>query len=133
MDQDYQSPIRKVSNYIFVTNHQDSIKLEEGDRRYFVLETSDQRVGDHEYYSGLFESFQHPEFYSTLLSYFLRMDTTTLNVHMPLETEAKKEMMETSQSYAEAFIRSDAFLNLFGDWEGLGRVTVKQSWAAYVS
>jgi hypothetical protein len=131
MYQDYQTPIRNVSNYIFVTNHQDSIKLEEGDRRYFVLETSDARVGNHDYYDALFESLHHPAFYPTLLTHLLSVDTSGLNIHTPIETEAKREMMESSQSYAEAFIRSDVFRRMFGDAQ-IQRVTVKETWGAYV-
>jgi hypothetical protein len=107
------NPTKNLCNYFFCTNNRDSIKIEDGDRRYFCLEVSNCRKQDIEYFSKLLETFQHEGFYSNLLTYLLQLDCTELNTQIPVMTQLKREMIESNLSYAEQFIRR---WNLGIDW-----------------
>jgi hypothetical protein len=78
--------------------------MEAQDRRYFPLEVSSERRQDTDYFGWLVGKFT-PEFYSHLLTYLLRMDVSTLNVEIPPMTELKREMIDTTRSLQETFIR----------------------------
>jgi hypothetical protein len=102
----YESPqtMRNVNNYIFSTNNYDSIKMGLRDRRYFVLEVSDEHVGQiEEYFDPLVASFTD-EMKRQLLSYFLRYDATNFNPFVPPETALKATIKEMNISLPEQWM-----------------------------
>jgi hypothetical protein len=96
---------RNVSNYIFCTNNLDSVSMSHDDRRYFVLEVSDAKRGDAEYFDTLFRLSEDDLFLQHLLTYLLHYDTSKLNVHLPPLTETKREMIESNEPYSLQFIK----------------------------
>jgi putative DNA primase/helicase len=57
--------IDNVSNFIFVSNNYLPLKIENGDRRYVIVKTSNECKNNFEYFDGLNKILTH-EFYSTL-------------------------------------------------------------------
>jgi hypothetical protein len=98
--------VTNVSNFFFVSNHLDSMRIEAGDRRFFVLEVSRDRIGDHEYFSKLFQLVAREDFKSALLSYFLTLPTESLDTQRPPETELKQSLIDYNEPYAVQFIKS---------------------------
>jgi hypothetical protein len=101
--------IQNFCNFIFCSNHIDCIPIERGDRRFFCLEVSDKYIGNSEYFDNLRATFEHPDFYPTLLTYFLDMDTSLFvksYFQRPPSTQLHENMKDTSQSYQEEFIKS---------------------------
>jgi hypothetical protein len=96
---------RNVSNYMFCTNNLDSVLISHDDRRYFVLEVSEDKKGDQEYFSLLFDLSESDEFLQHLLTYLLHYDVSGLNVHVPPLTETKKEIIESQEPYSLQFIK----------------------------
>jgi hypothetical protein len=120
------SPVKNYATYFFCTNNRDSIRIEDGDRRYFCLNVSSAKKQNIEYFGNLVEAVNAPGFYDHLLSYFLRMDTTSLNIHIPPMTDLKRDMMEASLSYPEQFIRRCPWSNALM-WESFDAV-----WRKYI-
>jgi hypothetical protein len=96
---------RNVSNYILVTNHTNSLRIDDGDRRYFILNVSSERKNNHKYLDVLFHFLKNEKFLSHLLSYFLQYDTTGLDISKAVETELRADMIDNNRCYAEEFIR----------------------------
>jgi hypothetical protein len=99
-----QIPIQNMANYIFASNHTNSIVIEEGDRRYFPLQVSEEQVKNAEYFIPLAKSFEHPLFRSTLLSYLLNLDVSDFDPDNPPMTELKESMTDATRSNAESFV-----------------------------
>jgi hypothetical protein len=103
------SEVPNYCNFFLCSNHIDCVPIEKGDRRYFCLEVSDKYVGNSEYFDNLRASFEHPDFYPTLLTYFLDLDTRLFvkeHFQRPPSTQLHEDMKDTSQSYQEEFIKS---------------------------
>lgn len=94
-----------IANFILISNNFAPIKIEEGDRRYFVLEVSSEHLNDREYFNNILNSLTD-EFYSNFLTFLMRIDTTNWDrFNIPL-TPAKKAIMEFSKSPYSTFIQS---------------------------
>jgi hypothetical protein len=106
MYQDYAStPTKNLATYFFLTNNRDSIRIEDGDRRYMCLNVSNAKKQNIPYFASFVKSCQEPEFYDNLLTYLLKLDTSELNIHIPVMTELKREMIDSTLTYPEQFIR----------------------------
>jgi hypothetical protein len=96
--------MRNVNNYIFCTNNFDSIRMGLQDRRYFVLEVSDEHVGDIEgYFAPLCDTFTD-EMKKHLLNFYLRRNVTRFNSRFPPTTALKEEIKESNKGMAEQFM-----------------------------
>jgi hypothetical protein len=42
-----------VENYILVSNHKNSVRIENSDRRFFVLDVSEEKVKDFKYFESV--------------------------------------------------------------------------------
>ena len=108
-------PVRKIENVvnlIMVSNNFDSVKIEQGDRRYVVIEVSDKYKGDHEYFDKLCGSFDK-EFYDNLFTFFMKRDLTHFNLRKLPHTEEKEELIELNKSSYQLFIEEydEQFIN----------------------
>jgi hypothetical protein len=73
--------------------------MNEGDRRYFVLDVSGKYVKDNEYFKRLVMLSKRVGFDQHLLTYFLRTDVHDLDCWHPPITEAKKQMIEEQERF----------------------------------
>ena len=85
-----------------VSNHFGPVRITADDRRYLIVETSDQKCKQFEYFKRLFESFDG-EFYNALFSFFMNRDISAFNPRDIPETEEKKELIEFNKSSYEMF------------------------------
>ena len=60
-----------VLNFIVCTNQIQPVQISQRDRRYFVLEVSEEKVKNVQYFRPLFQSFKNEHFYPQLLNFFL--------------------------------------------------------------
>jgi hypothetical protein len=122
----YESPqtMRNVNNYIFSTNNYDSIKMGMRDRRYFVLEVSDQYVGKvQEYFMPLVATFSD-EMKRHLLTYLLAYDTEQFNPFVPPETDLKSTIKEMNLSLPEQWMSQFV-------WRGERAYTLDELWMKF--
>jgi hypothetical protein len=97
MYKDYEKKgVKNVCNYIFCSNHADSILIEEHDRRYFCLEVDSSRAGDNEYFGPLWALVSRDDFRQHLLAHFMSLSTEGLNTQVPVMTELKQRMIQLS-------------------------------------
>ena len=91
-----------VVNLILVSNHFGPVRITADDRRYLIIETSDEKCKQFDYFKRLFESF-NDEFYDALFSFFMNRDISGFNPRAIPETEEKKELIEFNKSSYEMF------------------------------
>lgn len=88
-------------NFWASTNNIGSVKIEEGDRRFFVLNVNASRKGDHAYFDSILETFNQENgniFYSYLMDYEINVSLRKIPY-----TDLKGEMIENSKTIAELF------------------------------
>lgn len=89
------------SNYIMATNNQYSIKIEEGDARYFITQCSSLRKGDYPYFQNMLSHFNELTA-SHFFSYLYHMTDIVEIRDIPL-TDLKKNMMRQSLPSSRRF------------------------------
>ena len=91
-------------NYYFTSNEVDSFYLEDSDRRFFVVEAKEDPKPA-SFYQACKKWKDSVEGPPALFDYLLNVDTTGFSPYVPAPvTAAKKEMIETGRSDAEAWI-----------------------------
>ena len=102
----YQQPytIPDCANYFFTSQHPDALFLEDGDRRYFVVNSNDDPLPK-EFYVGMDAWYRSGDAAKALLHYFMHeVDTGDFNPRGPAPmTAAKMEMIVTSRSDLDAW------------------------------
>jgi hypothetical protein len=106
----YADPIvsRQTWELVFISNHINSIKIEESDRRYFCLSVSEKYLDDKPFFSSLSARISNMDFANKFASYLYHeagVDSpeafTTLKMY---ETEAKRVMKYLSKSSVSSFV-----------------------------
>ncbi len=100
--------IDDFSNYVFLSNHDNAMKIEDSDRRFFVKETSNIYVGNRQYFDNLAKSLNQntaDHFYT----YLMQLDLTEFNVRNMPDTDEKVSMkvwaMSPFDHFVEEFIK----------------------------
>jgi hypothetical protein len=88
--------IENIANFIFVSNNNLPIKIENGDRRYVIFKTSNISKNNFEYFNELNKTFTH-EFYNELYNNFINRDLTDFNARVIQITDIKNDMIESCQ------------------------------------
>ena len=92
------------SNFIYCTNNDFTIKIEEGDARYFITQCSPCHKGDFKYYNDLSSTF-NDETANHFFSYIYYMQDP-VEIRNIIETPLKREMMINCLSTPKKFIYS---------------------------
>ena len=88
-----------VCNFIFCSNYDNSITINNDDRRYCIIKSSDKFKGDFEFFKQLKELSN-----DNLLSYFLKIDLKDFNPRDFPITEARENLIENNLSKTDFFI-----------------------------
>lgn len=95
------------ANFIFVSNHDLPIKLENHDRRYQVTKASDIHCQDFNYFNKLSDIINHNEFSINLYNYFLCNDISGYHPRNIVMTETKSDMINASKESWELFFEEN--------------------------
>lgn len=87
--------------YILTSNSRISVRTDEGDRRYFVLEVSPQRKGDSEYFTNLSAVIDSPQCQQDFLNYMGSYDLSSWDRQKIPMTDAKRQL--TIESFGAIF------------------------------
>lgn len=102
----YQQPytIPDCANYLFTSQHPDALFLEDGDRRYFVVNTNDEPLS-REFYAEVDTWYRSGTAAKALLYHFMHLPMSpSFNPRAPAPmTAAKQEMIVTSRSDLDAW------------------------------
>ena len=122
--------IKNYTHWIFCTNSDNPIKIEEGDRRYSVFRSKKLKGGDkkaRKFVKTLIENKDHelPMF----LQYLKSLDIDEFLVSVPLDSDAKKEIIDLNKDSTNRFIDFlknfesyyHSYLDVFKDDSELGK------------
>ncbi|HRF07515.1 MAG TPA: DUF5906 domain-containing protein [Xanthobacteraceae bacterium] len=94
--------LENKANFIFFTNYVDALKLEKGDRRYFVI-VSDNPPQDADYYKKLWDWADAS--IGIIANWLKGRDISGFNPNAcPPETEGKLRMIEAGRGWQEAWV-----------------------------
>jgi hypothetical protein len=79
-------------NYVFLSNNDDAVKIEETDRRYFVSKTSNKYARNNPYFDNLATELKSKQSMEHFYTYLLRYDLSNFNIRNIPHTKAKLEM-----------------------------------------
>jgi phage/plasmid-associated DNA primase len=105
-----------VLNIIFTTNNDYPIKIEKGDRRYYVLMVSGKYKHDKQNFNDYWKECSGAEFFGNLMTYYQQLDTTFNDVRDPPTTEEKEAIIDASRSPIDQFI-ADNFQLFLDGWK----------------
>lgn len=99
-----QMEIENYARFIMFSNHTAPLSIEEGDRRYFVVNSKAQpREG--EYYEELNQFIESAEGMNAIYSFLMRRNIETFSPHRrPPMTEAKRTVIEVSGNPLRTYI-----------------------------
>ena len=95
--------VENVSNFIIVTNDKNPICIEEGDRRYVVLDVSDEVKNNVDYFNKLFASITD-DFYKHLFNNFRLYDIKDFNPRVIPNTERKRHIINSNRDSFEYYM-----------------------------
>jgi len=93
-------------NLLFMTNHENSIKLESGDRRYVVYKINESRVGDFDFWTMAHNEIFTEDMAIEFFNYLRYMNTDDLvNLNVIPSSELRTKMIENSLNSIQMFIK----------------------------
>ncbi|MBT3990063.1 MAG: hypothetical protein HOG95_01390 [Rhodospirillaceae bacterium] len=88
---------------MMATNEEWAVPVETGDRRYFVLDVSSNRIGDNEYFTSLHRAIESDEA-GHFLHHLLNMDLSDFDLRGFPKTEAHSDIMVRGLKGVQAFL-----------------------------
>ncbi len=101
--------VNNLCNYVFTTNNERSLKIEEYDGRYAVIKINESRVGDHEFWTKMYKEVFTEEMAYQFFRYLVNMeddDDRLVSIQKLPETELKTELIQLNLSSMDLFLNS---------------------------
>jgi hypothetical protein len=106
-----QYKITSYHRFIFTTNNIDPIHIEKGDRRFWIIRSSDELIGNKEYFNKYNLLLKDKEFLKSIYFYFITMPNVDQFIKLDLPiTEYQSKIMESNISDVEKWLRSYVLL-----------------------
>jgi hypothetical protein len=99
-----QYSIKNVLGWFLISNHDDCLRIEPSDRRYFCLRVSEKYIGNKEYFQRLAATFSEETgniFYSFIMR---RGDEREVNIRIPPMNAFKREIISRGWSSSVRFL-----------------------------
>lgn len=99
-------PVENISSWILMSNHDDILYLEKGDRRYFCLKVDPVYKGNRDHFKRVADQCFNDECGNMFYSYLMSLQDSDV-IHpadLPM-TSLKREMIENSASPIERFVK----------------------------
>lgn len=71
--------VKNFNRFIFTTNNPNPVKIEETDRRYFLIDTSSEKIGDKKYFDEYLEYINDETNQKAIHEYLLAIDISSVN------------------------------------------------------
>ncbi|CAH6802496.1 primase-helicase family protein [Vibrio cyclitrophicus] len=126
--------------YLMCTNNDWAVPAHQQERRFFVLEVSDCKKQDNEYFRALHNDIDSPEAIGQFFNFLKRYEISTYNLHKAPMTDAlQAQIMESLPSEAEwfqkvledGFLSDDAQVYDLGDSKTIPKLVFFNSYIAY--
>jgi hypothetical protein len=101
--------VNNICNYVFTTNNEKSVKIEEYDGRYAIIKINESKVGDHEFWTRMYKEVFTEEMAYQFFHYLVNMDDdddrlTSIQI-LPV-TQLKTDLIELNLSSMQTFLNS---------------------------
>ena len=123
-------PARKcenINNFIFTTNHEDSLRLTADDRRYQVINVSDKYINDLDIMEPFFADNYSDELMNALYTFYMNLEMGGHKRNEIIKTQAKLDLIEASKSSYEQFVEE------YADWLNEKDRTCSEVYESYVN
>ena len=101
--------VNNLCNYVFTTNNEKSLKIEEYDGRYVVIKINESRVGDHEFWTKMYKEVFTEEMAYQFFRYLVSMeddDDRLVSIQKLPNTELKTKLVQLNLSSMDLFLNS---------------------------
>lgn len=104
----FKGTSRCYTNFFFMSNHEDALKLDNKDRRFnvFCCEEEPKSIA---YYDRLYEWLENDNNVAALFYALKRRDLSEFNYKRSITTEARKQMIEMAQGDLDCIVESMTF------------------------
>jgi Family of unknown function (DUF5906) len=103
--------VRSYHHFIGTTNKENPIKIEKGERRFFIVRSSDDKIGNRPHFDKMYSLMEDIDVLRSCYDYFKTLDLTGYNPQdIPL-SEHKESLKELSVSPIEDWLREYTFEN----------------------
>ena len=99
-----------TNNFIITTNHEDSLRLTNDDRRFQVIRVSDKYVKHTEIMEPFWSENWTKELFDNLFTYYMKLDLTDYKRTEIINTEDKDDIIEASKASYELFFDENSEL-----------------------
>jgi hypothetical protein len=101
-----QYPIKSYHRFIGTTNSKEPLNVEKGDRRNMVIRSSDEKIGDKEYFNTLYEQLNDTNYVKTCYEYFKSIPNMDKFNSIPIpQTDYQNNLKELSLSPIEQWLK----------------------------
>ncbi len=134
-----QYPIKSYHRFIGTTNSKEPLNIEKGDRRNIVIRSSDEKIGDKEYFNTLYEQLNDTNYVKSCYEYFKSIPDMDKFNSIPIpQTDYQNNLKELSlppieqwlkdyimENYnkKEITITSNELFSNFNEWKIKSRIT----------
>jgi hypothetical protein len=98
--------IKNVLGWFLISNHEDCIRLEQSDRRYFCLSVSEEKIGDEQYFDDLGATFNQ-DMGNTFYTYILERGDNSMrdiNIRIPPLNAFKRSIVGAGWSSSVRYL-----------------------------
>lgn len=113
----------EVSNHLKIfmaTNHDYAVPATEDERRFCVIDVSESKIQDFEYFDQLYGHMENPEFLSAIMYYVLNKDLSGFNIRKVPESQGLKdqryESLDSRGVWLHECIENGHFGGDYGEW-----------------
>jgi len=99
-----QFTINNYFRFISATNKTNAIKIKKDDRRHLMIECSNEKIGNIEYFTEIRKQINDINTIKTLYEYLKDIDLTDFDSVKPPMTKYKESMVECNKDYLEVFL-----------------------------
>ena len=82
--------------FIFNTNNRNAFNVEDSNTRYFMLDTSSEKIGDYGYFQKIQDSINNEQSMKAAFDYFVNIDLTDFIVYIFPKTKYEKEQKKNN-------------------------------------
>jgi len=112
--------IADYQNFVFLSNNNWPVRVEDSDRRYYVNRTANTYRGNRSYFKNLHDYFSEPDTADQVYTYLMKLDLSKFNVRDIPETAEKVAMRNFAKRAIDIYIESYVAQGL-SDYLELGR------------
>ena len=94
-----------VTNFMMTTNHKNPIPITSDNRRFFIINISDDEIGNIDYFNKLRDQIKSESFYPNLYNFFRLIDISNFNPVLYPKTDELYEIIEENLDTFDSYMK----------------------------